>query len=230
MVSCFPLTRAVLRLGAWGLALLLWPGGNLAAAPHPERGTVRRQLDEILSQREFRGPSRGEPPWLERQLRAFVAWLGSLYDAAPFLFWLLLVSCVVFLASTLFVASRKIRRLFFLDKGRRKRDADTARREELSRTYREEARLRAGRGDFTEAIRYLFLSLVFRFDESGRVLFPRAYTNREYLRLFDDRPDVGPGLRVFVDTLDDHWYGQRPADEGLYRHCLEAYEGLAGRG
>src|SRR5262249_23206503 len=144
-----------------------------------------------------------------------------------FLFWLLLVSCVVFLASTLFVASRKIRRLFFLDKGRRKRDADTARREELSRTYREEARLRAGRGDFTEAIRYLFLSLVFLVDESGRVLFPRAFTNREYLRLFEGRPEIQAELRVFVDALDDHWYGLRPAGEEQFRGCLDLYEDLA---
>jgi hypothetical protein len=60
--------------------------------------------------------------------------------------------------------------------------------------------------------------------------FPSFSTNREYLRLFDDRPQVESDLRVFVDALDEHWYGLRPAAEEQYRACLQRYEHLAGRG
>ena len=31
--------------------------------------------------------------WLFRQIGAFFKWLGVLHEAAPFLFWLLLIGC-----------------------------------------------------------------------------------------------------------------------------------------
>ena len=57
--------------------------------------------------------------------------------------------------------------------------------------------------------------------------FQKAYTNREYLSLLDARLPVRDQLRVFVDTLDDHWYGQRPSDRPQYERCLQIYEQLA---
>ena len=51
----------------------------------------------------------------------------------------------------------------------------------LSIGYREEAARRAEAGDYTEAVRFLFLSLVYRFDERGRVSLHKDCTNREYL-------------------------------------------------
>jgi hypothetical protein len=58
------------------------------------------------------------------------------------------------------------------------------------------------------------------------VSFQKSYTNREYLTLFADRPPVYDQLKVFVDMLDDHWYGQRPTDRGQYERCIALYEGL----
>src|SRR5439155_22300924 len=104
-----------------------------------------------------------------------------------------------------------------------------AKRGRLSLAYHEEARRRARQREFTEAIRFLFLSLVYRFDESGRIGFQRAATNREYLALFAERPRVQAELKVFVDTLDDHWYGQQPTNERQYESCLALYEQLQGQ-
>src|SRR5438876_755292 len=73
------------------------------------------------------------------------------------------------------------------------------------------------------------LARPYRLDEEGRVLFQRGCTNREYLALFTDRPEVGRDLRVFVDTLDANWYGQRATDERRYAECLALYEGLLRR-
>ena len=68
---------------------------------------------------------------------------------------------------------------------------------------------------------------MYRFDELGRVNFERAYTNREYLGLFADRPAAYGQLKVFVDTLDEHWYGQQPSGQPQYEECLALYQGLA---
>jgi Domain of unknown function (DUF4129) len=221
-----PSSKAV----ATGACLVLFLCPTLAgAAPHPDEKDVRRQLQDILSRPEFGADLEGAN-WLQRLIVDFLAWLASLHVDAPALFWVLVFLCLAVLSAVaLFVFSR-LRRLFFVgDLERRRRHEEARRRAEMSKTYRAEARERAGRGEFTEAIRYLFLSLVYQFDESGRVLFPRAFTNREYLRLFEDRPQIESELRVFVDTLDDHWYGLRPAGEDQYRRCLGLYDHLAGR-
>jgi hypothetical protein len=100
----------------------------------------------------------------------------------------------------------------------------------LSRTYEREARTRAERGELTEAVRFLFLALIYRFDEQGRVPLQQALTNREYLAAFADRPAAVRDLAVFVDTLDDNWYGQRPTDAGQYGRCHALYECLVRQG
>jgi hypothetical protein len=33
-------------------------------------------------------------------------------------------------------------------------------------------------------------------------------------------------LKVFVDMLDDYWYGQRPTDRRHYDECFQLYQGL----
>jgi hypothetical protein len=195
--------------------------------PHPSEQEVGRKLEEVLSRPEFSGAD--DPDWLMRLLewlRPFFDWLGSLWLAAPFLFWLLLIGCIVVLGLLLFYIGWSVRRAFFAERSLRAGERADARRAQLSQAYWEEARRRAEQGDYTEAIRFLFLSLVYRFDERGRVRIHEAYTNREYLSLFADRPAVYDKLRVFVDTLDHYWYGQRATDEPQYEQCLALYAGL----
>jgi hypothetical protein len=95
----------------------------------------------------------------------------------------------------------------------------------LSENYRAQAEYLAETGDYIEAIRFLFLALVYRFDESGKVSFHKEYTNREYLDLLDDRRNVRD-LKRIVDILDDHWYGQQPCGRKEYEDCLRVYERL----
>ena len=145
----------------------------------------------------------------------------------PFFFWLLLVGCCLLLALLLgHIAWTVKRTVFFRRQWSEKSSAADEHRGQLSLSYRQEALRRAAEGNFTEAIRCLFLSLIYRFDESGRVNYQQAYTNREYLALFADRPPVHRPLKVFVDMLDDYWYGQRPTERGQYEECLALYQGL----
>jgi hypothetical protein len=200
---------------------------TLAVAPQPSDDEVRRQLKEVLSRPEFSGGSREN--WLQRLgkwLSDIFHWLGGLSDTDPVLYWVLLVGCLVLLVLLLTHIGWTVRRVLFTTPLSHGSDRGERQRSQLSRTYWEEARRRAADMDFTEAIRFLFLSLVYRFDESGRVNFQQAYTNREYLALFADRPAVHDPLKVFVDTLDDYWYGLRSTDRRQYEDCLALYEGL----
>jgi hypothetical protein len=210
------------------LALSL-PPACPASAPHPDGPAVRERLDDIFSRPRLRRAKTDPPDVLGRLLRGFLEWLGSLRDRSPFAYWLLLVLGGALVGLLVFFVARRVRRVFTVGEGRGSPPADEQRRRQLSRAWRDEAGRRAERGEFTEAVRCLFLSLVHRLDETGQVLFRQSHTNREYLRLFDDRPALASSLREFVDVLDDHWYGQRPTDEPLYRHCLGLYQDLERR-
>ena len=216
------MTQALLSTARIAQAVLA-AGGE---PPHPDGDAIRRHLQDVLSRPEFRKGGMNLA-WLAEALRRFFEALGALSGTSPLLFWLLLVACVLLLALIVLHIAWTVRRMLAVAPGgARGRGEAAAQRAGLSRAYRDEARDRAARGDFTEAVRFLFLSLVYFYDEEGRVLFQRAYTNREYLALFTDRPQVGRDLRVFVDVLDNNWYGQRPTDEPHYRECLALYERL----
>ena len=199
---------------------------GLAGVVRPD-DVIRRQLEDILSRSEFQPRSNND--FWSRLLDLFdnvIKWLNGLQETAPFLFWLIIMSLIAVLILLLAHVSWTTAKILGLG-GRPAREEDPKeQRGRLSAAYREEAARRAEQGDFTEAIRFLFLALVYRFDEAGRVSFRKAYTNREYLTLFADRPAVQHDLKVFVDTLDDHWYGQRPTERLRYENCLALYESL----
>lgn len=190
--------------------------------PTPEE--IRAKIEDIFARPEF-SPEQGKGllQFVLEALAEFFAWLGELSEAAPVLFWVLLIGCLVLLALVLVHITWTVRRTLFAGGRRAGADKDRRRRERLSHSYLEEAGRRASEGEFTEAIRFLFLSLVYRFDETGRVNFQKAYTNREYLGLLADNAELRTKLQVFVDTLDDHWYGQRPTPQCQYQTCRTLY-------
>ncbi|MFT3883676.1 MAG: DUF4129 domain-containing protein [Gemmatales bacterium] len=97
--------------------------------------------------------------------------------------------------------------------------------------YQAQADEAAQNQDYTEAIRYLFLSLVYHYDENEQFVFRPALTNREYLTGFTDRAPLLQQLTGFVDVLDDHWYGMRPCTEATYQKYRQSFDQLMrGRG
>jgi hypothetical protein len=201
----------------------------LLAAPSqpPSDDSIRQRTKEVLSRPEFRADHREDV--MRRLLEWFsdlVGWLGGLRNAMPVLFWLLVISLSLILLLLLTHLGWTVYRTLIVPARGAGEELPEARRGRLSLAHHEEALGKAAEGEYTEAIRHLFLSLVYRFDESGRVSFQKAYTNREYLALFADRPDLHAELGVFVDTLDENWYGQHPTEERRYQNCLTLYQAL----
>jgi hypothetical protein len=213
---------------AIGVGGLLALNPDVAAQPAPSPDTIRHTTEEILDRPEFRPQRSGKGTWLGRILRDFMDWLGGLAEAAPILFWLLLILCIAALLAVVILMVLQFRSVFTRSYRDRQASAEAAAlRRGMAATYRREAEQCASAGDFTEAVRFLFLSLVYRLDERGRVSLHQAYTNREYLELLEDRLPARDSLRIIVDTLDDHWYGQRPCDRSQYEACLAVYERIA---
>ncbi len=204
----------------------------LSAAPGarggPDGAAVRRELERVYDRPEFHP---GGDPWaaLRDALARFFSRLGTLHGSSPALFWAVLIGCVLLLALlTAHIAWSVFRAVYV---GRRSgTDSRAEERRRLSAGFRAEAETRAAAGDFTEAVRLLFLSLVYAFDEAGRVPFRPDLTNREYLGFFEDRPAVARGLRVFVDLLDANWYGLRPTGGDEYEQCRASYDRVRKQG
>jgi Domain of unknown function (DUF4129) len=213
---------------AWPFSLTWSAGGAFALlhtegeGPSPER--ISKALDDVFARREFDTT----PPWinLAKMLADFFAWLGSLSGSAPVLFWVLVIGCVVVLTLLLIHISWAVLSVISAAQRARREMAGQQQRRYLSGSYATAADQAARAGDFTEAVRCLFLCLVYHFDESGRISFLPAGTNREYLGRFADRPAVHRDLAVFVDTLDDNWYGQRPTPPEQYRQCRDRFDSI----
>ena len=216
--------RSPLKWMAIGLLGVLALSASASAAD-TSPNVVREKRAEVFNRPEFKSAELSDN-WLKRALRDFFDWLNTLYDTARWLFWLILIACLVLLGAIVYHIVYAVRRAVAAGRVHGHADSGHAERILLSVGYRQEADRRADAGDYTEAVRFLFLSLVYRFDEEGRVSLHKAYTNREYLVLLGNRTPARAALSVMVDTLDDHWYGQRACERPQFEACLAIYERL----
>jgi hypothetical protein len=189
----------------------------------PDETAIRDALTRVYDRPEFSSKPSNFVAWLLEALERFFSWLGTLQGGAPVLFWLMVIGCIVLLVLMVGHITWTVARSIYV--GRRPRVGSGAeQRRRLSDGFRARADSLADAGEFTEAVRLLFLSLVYAFDEAGRVPFRPALTNREYLLFFDDRPVIAGSLRVFVDLLDANWYGQRATEGSEYDDCRALFD------
>ena len=205
----------------WAAALFFASAANSGA--QPDEGRVRDELREIFAQPEF-NPGSNKSEVNLRWLITFVDTIRSLRDVAPIVFWMIVFGCIALLVFLLARLAVTVRRAVFINRGGSAEEH--AQRLLISNRFRLEADQFAESGDLTAAVRSLFLSLVFAFDENGRFSFQRSLTNREYLREFVNHPALGTSLNTFVDILDDNWYGERPTSDEKYRECRVLYDRL----
>ncbi len=83
-------------------------------------------------------------------------------------------------------------------------------------------------GDFREAIRYLYLSVLYSLDERDQLRFDRSKTNHEYLRQVAGTEWSSP-LRAIVDVFDRVWYGFQPIDAATYTQYADQVKQLVNR-
>ena len=188
-------------------------------SPTPER--IRRALDAVFGRPEFNPASRRVD--VQQSLVDFFTWLGSLSTTSPLQYWLLLIGCLLLLTVLVAHISWTILSAFSAARRFRRAGESVRQRRRLSAAAATAADQAATAGDYTEAVRCLFLALVYHFDENGRIIYSPSGTNREYLLAFADRPGVLRDLAVFVDILDDNWYGQQPTPPEQYHRCRELF-------
>jgi hypothetical protein len=80
-------------------------------------------------------------------------------------------------------------------------------------------------GRLVEAARWLLRAALLRLERSEKRKPRPGATNRELLRRYRATPVAAP-LQTLVDTVDLHWYGDRPANEADFDRCHASYQAL----
>lgn len=78
--------------------------------------------------------------------------------------------------------------------------------------------------NFREALRFLYLSAIFRLQERGMLTYDKSLTNLEYLRTLRAHAELQRALRPAIQVFDDVWYGYKPCDADTvadYREMLK---------
>ncbi|MSR57248.1 MAG: DUF4129 domain-containing protein [Planctomycetaceae bacterium] len=84
------------------------------------------------------------------------------------------------------------------------------------------------RHDYIAAIRLLFRASLLRLEQAEKREYRAGTTNREFLRRHRDTAVFEP-IRLFVDTIENKWYGQGVCGPDDYSACRDAYANIVRR-
>jgi hypothetical protein len=209
---------------------------NSAAEEYDKRaadpGPAHRQLEEILSRREFKtkGPS-AKDALLARIYYWIARWLSKLVfkGKASFDLMQLIIYLAVGAAATLLLLWT-IRRL-------RRPQEDLPEREIIPfapsarswRAWLADARAQAQQEDWRNAIHLAYWAGISYLEEHGAWKPNRARTPREYLRLIGKAASQYPVLAALTRKLEIVWYGYGTAAEADFHEALGQLEKLGCR-
>jgi hypothetical protein len=200
----------------------------------PDRAddATRKQLDEILSDREFdrlHGPSALElfkqriQAWVLRLLRKIKPKIPDVQDVGQIFVW-------VMIALTATVVGVWLYRVSLQNTG-------TGQREVLpfmasSRSWREwlaDARARAARGEWRDAIHFGFWAAVSRLESEGVWPPDKTRTPREYLNAIPASNLSREPFAAMTKKFEATWYGSRPTTESDFAQFAAHLEMLGCR-
>ncbi|HEV2444900.1 MAG TPA: DUF4129 domain-containing protein [Candidatus Sulfopaludibacter sp.] len=196
-----------------------------AASPVASHAGERAVLQQVLSQREFRGLK--QTSVRDSVLEKFGNWLNRLFESAAnlkarsawvgrVLVWGFILGVCVALVYSLLRLERRWRVRLTEEGARPAPGAASARHWQL---WLEDARNAAAAGRWREAIHFVYWAAISRLE--SRRLWPadRARTPREYLALVAPEDPRKPGLSQLTGAFERFWYGGREAGESDYKNA-----------
>jgi hypothetical protein len=206
-------------------------------AQEPDHTRERATMQEVLAEREFRGLK--QPDARDSLLERANRWLNNLFEGVDklrthsrwigrSLIWSFLLGVGVGLAWSLLQLERRWRIRLLPENDGPAPDAASARDWQL---WMADAREAAGRGQWRQAIHFLYWAVISRLEAKRLWPADRARTPREYLALVAPDDARKPGMASLTLTFERSWYGGRETHEADYRRAEElAGELIAGWG
>lgn len=95
------------------------------------------------------------------------------------------------------------------------RNSDTAEKKALEFFYK---------GQYTQGLRFLYLSLLLKLDELNVIKIDRSKTNNQYLReAYNNQFASYEKLREFTRVFNDCWYGGKNVSKECFEHWYSQY-------
>ena len=193
---------------------------------------TRKRLDEILATREFdrvRGPTAFELfrqrvlAWIRNLLRKINPKLPDLENAGQWFVWGMIALAAAIAGIWLYRVSQQ--------------NEGSSKREILpfmasARNWREwlvDARVRAARGEWREAIHYGFWAAVSRLESEGVWPPDKTRTPREYLNAIPGSNLSKEPFAAMTRKFEASWYGSRPTTEADFAQFAAHLERLGCR-
>lgn len=179
--------------------------------------------------------------WLRKIFERLLQWVEELFTILPdihggtsrTLAYIALGLAASVLAAALFLAGRALLRRFAPYAAGHQPDIEIALRGAASPdpdSLLDRSRRTAARGDYREAIRLLYLALIWKLNFAGLVEYHPATTNWEYLRSLRDGQSRPP-LESLTTIFDRICYGAARAAQPDYEECERLFDSvLAGAG
>jgi hypothetical protein len=208
-------------------------GGILDALAMPLGTTpadAQARLDAIMTNPPYAQRQQNTNNWtfFQNLFRAIERFFDGLFSSVstpsisnPFSGDALLWIGIIFLVALVLYAVWRLRAIFVRDAKLKPVDWE----EEIdAKEALDHAGEMASKGNYRDAMRYLYLSALLWLDEKQYLRYDRALTNREYLERIRDNAELSAKLRPIVDTFDRVWYGHNELtadDYAQYRRQID---------
>jgi len=216
------------------IAILSLTGSAAAQEKLPPGAEVRQNLQRILSSGEYETARPDADPvgsfWarLARKIGELLRGLTRLGESSPFLYWVILVVCLVVLTAIFthggIVLARALRASHAgragLDEARGARPDDWA-------ALLERAAGEARQGRFTEAIRLCHRAALMGLDRRGIVRFHESFTSGDYRRQLRPRARERTLFDSLARLYEPAFFGRIPAGNPEYSESLRLARTLA---
>lgn len=209
------------------LIFLSFSNTALCTTEHERQGMSQRahkELEQILNTKEFSGQDL-EPSWLSRWLENLLGrlpggtrWLGVLLE------WLFYLAAVIAIISLCVFIAMRLRRFPSIKTGRytpvESGDNDPETAKAKAHEYFQS-------GEYRQAIRHLYLSLLLNLDRAGLVTYDVAKTNGEYeSEVRASMSGKAESFHLLTRFFERKWYGMEESNAMDFQQCEETFAEL----
>jgi hypothetical protein len=199
-------------------------GAPLASTPN--FNDARKSLNAILSQRVYQGVTQASTmdrfrEWFDNMLDKFFSGLVRFGAHAPWIVWLLRILLIVAVCTALVWFLLRIERrsrLRVVPEIEPAPGAPSAREWQL---WLRDAQEMAARGQWREAIHFIYWASIARLESKRLWPADRARTPREYLALLKGTDPRRSNLTALTRSFERTWYGGREARASDFNTALE---------
>jgi hypothetical protein len=80
------------------------------------------------------------------------------------------------------------------------------------------------KGDYKQALRFLYIAMLLRFNEMDWIRIDKAKTNRQYvMEIMNGSFERKQEVRDFTEAFNRYWYGNRSLDRDTFEDWYEKY-------